>query len=250
MKLYGLLGYPLEHSYSKGYFTDKFKQEGIDAKYLNIQIDDLNKLPEFLIANGPFNGLNVTYPYKEKILGFLDMLDSTAEEIGSVNLISIKDDGFGIKLKGFNTDSIGFTESLKIHNIQVPRKALILGTGGASKSVAFALNSLGSITTLVSRSISGGDILYSDLDRVGISDFELIVNTTPLGMFPLVEGSPDIPYSLLSKSSILYDLVYNPAETTFMKRGIEIGCKVFNGLAMLHLQAEAGWRIWQSETSI
>jgi len=191
-------------------------------------------------------GLNVTIPYKEEVISFLDAVDSEALEVGAVNVIKILRSGDKIKLKGYNTDIYGFKESLKPFINKGMKQALILGTGGSSKAVAWVLKKLGVKIIFVSRSNKQGSITYREITDNIIGNTQLIVNTTPLGMYPDTENKPDIPYNLLSPSHILYDLIYNPAQTLFLKEGINRGCTVINGLTMLKLQAEKSWEIWNN----
>lgn len=245
MKRYGLIGFPLAHSFSSSYFTERFRREGVDASYTNFPLASIDDFPALIDSVGPFNGLNVTIPYKERIISYLDSLDSTAAEIGAVNLIKFSGEGKHIKMTGYNTDADGFTGSLRFFNIPIPEMALVLGTGGASKAVTFVLQRLGASVTLVSRSAVDGHITYHDLERSGLKGYGMIVNTTPVGMFPDTDHAPPLPYKALEPGITLYDLIYNPEETLFMKRGREKGCKVYNGLKMLHLQAEKGWNLWE-----
>jgi len=246
MKKYGLIGYPLTHSFSATYFNDKFAREGIDASYINCPIPSIDQLGALLDEQGPFDGLNVTIPYKELIIPFLDNIDTVAAKIGSVNLVKVTGSGKTRKLSGYNTDAYGFVGSLDYYNILTPGISLVLGTGGASKAVVYALRKAGYIVKTVSRKVGAGDMTYADLGKTGLNQFDLVVNTTPLGMLPLTGTYPPVPYSTLRPSAVLYDLVYNPAETLFLKFGREMGCKTINGLKMLYLQAEEGWKIWQS----
>lgn len=240
MKTYGLIGYPLGHSFSKAYFTDKFKREGGEAQYLNFEIDSINKFGEVLSAHTDLCGLNVTIPYKQQVLPYLDELSEAAKQIGAVNTIQFE----GSKLIGHNTDHIGFSGSLKPLLRAHHKKALVLGTGGSSKAVVYALQQLGLGVTQVSRTPQVGQITYNDLDQDVIATHQVIVNTTPLGMFPKINEAPDIPYQLLTADHLLYDLVYNPAETLFIQKGKVHRAIVKNGLEMLQLQAEAAWQVW------
>ncbi len=243
MKLYGLIGYPLGHSFSKKYFTDKFEKEEIEAKY---ELFELNKITEFpsLIEGHTLSGLNVTIPYKEQVIPFLDSMDETAEKIGAVNAIQFIRKNGQLSLKGFNTDVVGFSESIKPLLKSNHKKALILGTGGASKAVAFALEQLGIELKFVSRNPKENQFSYDDLDEKVFLEFNVIINTTPLGTFPNIEEAPDIPYHCLTENHLMYDLVYNPAETSFLKKGKEQGAVIKNGEEMLIMQAEATWTLW------
>ncbi|CAN5581926.1 shikimate dehydrogenase [soil metagenome] len=247
MPIYGLLGYPLTHSFSKVYFTEKFLKEGReDCSYINLELKNISDLPEVLSGIQPA-GFNVTIPYKEAILPFLNSLSTEAEKIGAVNTVVRDDDG---KLMGYNTDYIGFKETLlpllKSHH----RAALILGSGGASKAVAMVLKDLGITYRIVSRSKTGSAFLrYEELNEDLISAHPLLINTTPLGTTPDIHLAPEIPYTALSAQHLLFDLVYNPATTMFMQKGIEKGSQVSNGYAMLICQAEAAWKIWNAKTN-
>ena len=242
-KLYGLIGFPLSHSFSKGYFTEKFAREGIaDSVYELFPLAHIGQFPALLETQPELVGLNVTIPYKESVIPFLHALDEEAAEIGAVNTITIRDG----RTKGYNTDVYGFEMSFKKHLKPVHQRALILGTGGASKAVLFTLNKLGIPYTLVSRSSGRDHLTYSDITPEILDANKIIINTSPLGMYPKSEEYPDLPYEALSADHYLYDLIYNPAETAFMKMGIAAGAVVENGLEMLHLQAEKAWEIWQS----
>lgn len=246
MKRYGLIGYPLTHSFSAEYFTLKFSREGIAATYENFPLPAIGQLPSLIEEKGPLDGFNVTIPYKEEVISYLDEIDLLASEVGAVNLVKITGSGDNRRLKGFNTDVPGFLGALGSEGAGSPHNSLVLGTGGASKAVIYALKSIGSDITTVSRSEGRGDMVYSQLSKDSISKYDLIVNTTPLGMMPDSNQAPGIPYEGLGKGITLFDLIYNPLETIFLKRGRERGCKTINGLKMLHLQAEEGWLIWNS----
>lgn len=248
MRKFGLIGFPLGHSFSKGYFTEKFIREKIsDAEYSNYPINPLDHIHSLIDNNPDLIGLNVTIPYKEKIIKFLDELDVIASKIGAVNTIKITREGKETNLKGFNTDYFGFEESLKPLLKENHRKALILGTGGASKAVAFVMANLGIEYKYVSRIPNNHKILSYDLISEEImNDFLIIVNTSPLGMYPNIQDCPNIPYHLLTREHILYDLIYNPEITLFLEKGKMAGSEVINGLPMLHLQAEKAWKIWNS----
>ncbi|MBQ8865351.1 MAG: shikimate dehydrogenase [Bacteroidaceae bacterium] len=240
MTKYGIIGYPLGHSFSKGFFTEKFARESIDAQYLNFEIPDVAMLPDVLRNNPELRGLNVTLPHKQAVIPLLDEMSEEAKEIGAVNVIRIRDG----RLKGFNSDIIGFTNSIKPLLMPHHKKALILGTGGASKAIRVGLNRLGIEWTYVSRSLGEGMLTYADLTPKLMQDYTVIVNCSPVGMFPKVDAAPAIPYELLSPQHLLFDCVYNPEETLFMKKGREQGATVKNGLEMLHLQAVASWDFW------
>jgi shikimate dehydrogenase len=245
MRLFGLIGYPLTHSFSKKYFSEKFKQENIhDADYELFEIDNINLFPEIIKSNPSICGLNVTIPYKEAVIPFLDALDAPVKDIYAVNVIKVEKDG---SLKGYNSDYHGFRDSLlKFIDAKKDLRALVLGTGGASKAILAALKDLTIPYLLVSRNSAPEKniIAYTDLDKEILSTHKLIINTTPLGMYPNTDTAPEIPYEHIGENHFLFDLVYNPIETSFMKRGLEKGAKTKNGLEMLYLQAEKAWEIW------
>ena len=246
MKKYGLLGYPLGHSFSRNYFNQKFEAERIDAEYLNFEIPEIKEIKNVIKENPELNGLNVTIPYKEQVVPYLDDLDEDARLIGAVNVIKFSKGLFGkVKLKGYNSDIIGFKQSIEPLLKEHHRKALILGTGGASKAVFQGLKQLGVASTFVSRKAKEYCITYEEITPKVMEQYTVIVNTTPLGMYPNVNACPDIPYDLLTSDHLLYDLLYNPDETLFMRKGKEKGAVVKNGLEMLLLQAFAAWEIWQ-----
>ena len=242
----GLIGYPLKHSFSIGYSNEKFQAENIDAEYVNFEIPRIEDFMEVIEENPNLCGLNVTIPYKEQVIPYLDELDKDTAKIGAVNVIKIIRPSKGkIKLVGYNSDIIGFTQSIEPLLQPHHTKALILGTGGASKAVYHGLANLGIRSTFVSRTKKSDNILtYSELTPEIMQEHTVIVNTTPLGMYPKVDFCPDIPYDQLTPNHLLYDLLYNPSETLFMKKGMERGATVKNGLEMLLLQAFAAWEIW------
>ncbi len=246
MDKYGLIGYPLKHSFSIGYFNEKFQSENIDAEYVNFEIPRIEDFMEVIEENPNLHGLNVTIPYKEQVIPYLDELDKDTAKIGAVNVIKIIPQTKGkVKLVGYNSDIIGFTRSIEPLLLPHHTKALILGTGGASKAVFHGLSNLGIQSTFVSRTKKRNDILtYGELTPEIMQEHTVIVNTTPLGMYPKVDFCPDIPYNQLTSKHLLYDLLYNPSETLFMKKGIEQGATVKNGLEMLLLQAFVSWEIW------
>ena len=250
MKIYGLIGYPLQHSFSSKFFNEKFKQENIDAEYLNFEIEHIFDLRRILVFNPHLKGLNVTIPYKEAVLTFLDDISPVAKDIGAVNVIKIErsfGDTYGYKLKGYNTDFIGFKKSIEpLIQPKLHTKALVLGTGGASKAVCKALETLGIQWTYVSRNPKERALTYDTLKPEIISENRVIINTTPLGTYPNIEESADIPYSAITSQHLLYDLVYNPTETSFLKKGKIMGATIKNGAEMLELQALASWDIWNS----
>ena len=248
MDKYGLIGYPLGHSFSISYFNQKFKDENINAVYENFEIPSIDLLPEVLDSNPNLKGLNVTIPYKEKVIPFLDSISPEARAIGAVNVIKVIHEGKKVKLKGYNSDVIGFTQSIEpMIETRFHKKALILGTGGASKAIDYGLKSLGLETVFVSRYERPGTIQYQSITPEVVKEYNVIVNCTPLGMYPKTEECPLLPYEAMDSRTILYDLIYNPDETMFMKRGAEYGANVKNGLEMLLLQAFASWEFWHEK---
>lgn len=246
MDKYGLIGYPLKHSFSIGYFNEKFKSEGIPAEYVNFEIPSIDDFKEIIEENDNLRGLNVTIPYKEKVIPFLDELDPSAAQIGAVNVIKIVRDKDKTRLVGYNSDIIGFTESIEPLLLPHHQKALILGTGGSSKAVYQGLKNLNIESCFVSRQPqSSNDLAYEDLTPEIMSEYTVIVNCTPVGMYPKVDHCPNIPYELLTPNHLLYDLLYNPNVTLFMKKGERQGAATKNGLEMLLLQAFAAWNIWR-----
>ncbi|MDR2680620.1 MAG: shikimate dehydrogenase [Tannerella sp.] len=247
MKKYGLIGYPLEHSYSKDFFNQKFESEGIDAEYVNFEIKNVNEIKDVIRENPLLCGLNVTLPYKMKVIPLLDSITDNARNIGAVNVIKFKKGLFGkLHLEGHNSDIIGFKKSIEPLLNNTHHKALILGTGGASKAIYHGLKQLGIISVFVSREPKEFCITYDEITKNTMENYTVIVNTTPLGMYPKTDSCPDIPYEYVSPGHILYDLLYNPDETLFMKKGKEKGAVVKNGLEMLLLQAYVSWEIWNS----
>ncbi len=240
--MFGLIGYPLEHSFSPGYFAKKFEREQIDAGYQPFLLEDIRQFPELLLRYPALKGLNVTIPYKEEIIPYLDDLDPVAAAVGAVNTIRID----GGRLWGYNTDVAGFMQSLKPLLNQKDKAALILGSGGAAKAAAYGLKQMNFSCHFVSRHKIPGGFLYSELTDALMERHTLIINTTPLGMFPDIQSAPDIPYSCLSEEHLCYDLVYNPAETSFLHHAKMRGARIKNGLEMLILQAEAAWSIWNA----
>ncbi len=244
MDIYGLIGYPLGHSFSVGYFNEKFQNEGIDAKYVNFEIPQIDMLEEVIASNPDLKGLNVTIPYKEKVISYLDNVSPEARTIGAVNVIRVIHKGKNVILKGYNSDVIGFTQSIEPRLEPYHKKALILGTGGASKAVNYGLKSLGLETVLVSRYERPGTIQYEKLTPDDIREYNVIVNCTPCGMYPHTNKCPNLPYEAMDSHTLLYDLIYNPDETLFMYKGRKQGATVVNGLEMLLLQAFVSWEIW------
>lgn len=245
MQKYGLIGYPLKHSFSIGYFNEKFHSEEIDAEYINFEIPEIKDFTKIIKENPNLCGLNVTIPYKEQVIPFLDELDPDTAKIGAVNVIKIIRQKGKVKLIGYNSDIIGFTQSIQPLLQPHHTKALILGTGGASKAVYHGLKNLGIESTFVSRTSESKDVLiYEELTPEIIKEHTVIVNCTPVGMYPKVNFCPNIPYESLTPNHLMYDLLYNPNVTLFMKKGEEQGAVTKNGLEMLLLQAFAGWEIW------
>lgn len=244
MEQYGLIGYPLGHSFSRRFFNEEFFPEhGIEAEYLNFEIPEAEGLLEVVRTHPFLRGLNCTIPHKQAVIPLLDEISPEAREIGAVNVIRIRDG----RLKGFNSDIIGFMDSLRPLLQPHHRRALVLGSGGASKAVWAGLLRLGLEPTQVSRKAGEGVLSYEMLSPEVMADHTVVVNCSPLGMFPRVDQCPAIPYELLSGRHLLYDLVYNPLDTLFMQRGRERGATVKNGLEMLRLQALASWKFWHSE---
>ncbi len=246
MRIFGLVGYPLSHSFSKRYFTEKFQKEGItDASYENFELASIADFPSIVQAHPSLKGVNVTIPYKQAILPFLTRLDSSAEFVGAVNVVKRLDNG---ELVGYNSDYYGFMESLKrfLPSGYVPQNTLILGTGGAAKAVEAALTTLGFPFENVSRQGRQKCLSYDQLNADTLHTSHLIINTTPLGMYPKTEEAPALDYSQIGNQHYLFDLVYNPLSTLFMQKGESRGASVKNGLEMLQLQAEKAWEIWNS----
>lgn len=247
---YGLVGYPLGHSFSRDFFNKKFESEGIDARYINFELPDIGDLMEAVAEHPRLRGFNVTIPYKKQIIPYLDYIDPVAEEIGAVNVVKIKrGTGKQLLFEGYNSDIVGFCDSIRPLLKPWHKKALVLGTGGASKAVMAGLKRLGIDGVYVSRRAGEGILTYSDLkeDASILDNHKVVINTTPLGMYPDVNSCPDIPYNQLTPEHLCYDLVYNPDVTEFMRRSESYGATVKNGLEMLLLQAFESWRIWNSK---
>lgn len=245
MDKYGLIGYPLGHSFSKKFFNDKFATEGIDAQYINFEIPSIDDFPCVIADNPELRGLNVTIPYKQQVMQYLDAISPEAEAIGAINVIKVEHNGGKTTLTGYNSDVIGFVNSLRPLLQPHHKKALILGTGGASKAIHYGLTEkLGIEPLFVSRTLREGMITYGDITVDMLKNYEVIVNCTPTGMFPHIDECPPLPYEALTPDNLLYDLVYNPEETLFMKKGKEQGAIVKSGLEMLLLQAIAAWDFW------
>ena len=245
MTRYGLIGYTLGHSFSKKFFSEKFEREGINARY---DLYELKTIGEFTSLKSIDNlqGLNVTIPYKEQVISFLDQLDATAAEIGAVNVIKFIREGENCILKGYNSDVTGFTKSIHPYLNPLHTKALILGTGGASKAIDYALRKMGLEVKFVSRNPNANQFSYRNLSDEILSEYRVIVNASPVGMYPHVDECPDISYEALTPEHLLFDAVYNPAETMFLRKGKEQGAVTLNGEEMLIGQAEAAWEIWNS----
>lgn len=239
---FGLVGKDIDYSFSRTYFGEKFKSDKLPYTYENFDIPSIQLFPKIISENQDLKGLNITIPYKEKVIAFLDDLDPDAAEIGAVNTVKIHNN----KLTGFNTDHFGFKKSLEGFLPLKQKTALILGTGGASKAVAYALNSLGFNYQFVSRNPNSRNLSYAELNRELIENHFLIINCTPLGTYPAVEQYPDIPYQFLSSDHLLFDLIYNPEKTEFLKRGALRSARIVNGADMLKFQAEKAWEIWNS----
>lgn len=259
MRTYGLIGKVLGHSWSKEWFTEKFRKEGIDAQYLNFEIPSISCLPELIEANPSLRGFNVTIPYKTEIIPYLSAISAEAKAIGAVNVVKIDPETH--ELTGYNTDVTGFDESIAPHILPCHQHAFILGTGGVSKAVAYAFRQAGMKYTFVSRHKKLGCITYDDLrelfkilpsgegwQRVLTQNPPIIVNCTPLGMYPDTDSCPDIPYHLLTEQNLLFDCVYNPTETLFLRKGAAQGAITVGGLEMLHLQAQHAWEIWNDQS--
>jgi shikimate dehydrogenase len=244
MQLYGLVGYPLTHSFSQKYFTEKFAQLGMAEThaYTNFSIPSIEDLPVAVLQNKHLQGFNVTIPYKKQILSFLHQQTPAVQAMGACNCVRIQQQ----QLIGYNTDIIGFEQSLKPFLKQHHTKALILGTGGAAAAVEYVLKQLGIQWVHVSRTPGANALSYDALDAQLMASHTLIINTSPVGQYPAVDDSPNIPYELITPAHHLYDLIYNPTETNFMKQGLKQGATVQNGYQMLVIQAEESWRIWNS----
>jgi shikimate dehydrogenase len=244
MNTFGLVGFPLSHSFSKSYFTKKIIAEKIEnCEYLNFEIENISKLPELIKNNKTLIGFNVTVPYKQLVIPYLDEVDETAKKIGAVNTVKISNG----KLIGYNTDEYGFRYSLKPFLENHHQHALIIGNGGASKAIQFVLNELGiTFTIAVRNAINNTQILLNEINENIIKHHQLIINTTPVGMFPNTKNFIALPYNCITNKHILYDLIYNPEKTIFLKKGEQQGAQILNGLSMLKLQAEKAWIIWNN----
>lgn len=245
MRLFGIIGLPLGHSFSQKYFTEKFLKENLsDHSYCKFELSDISQVTNLLENEPDLAGFNVTIPYKLAIMSYLDEIDPVASEIGAVNTVKITRVSGRPRLKGFNTDAPAFRASLLDNLSTIPDSAVVLGTGGASKSVVYVLNDLGIRTLIVSRKESGLVFSYGSIPTDEITSAGVIVNTTPVGMSPAADACPPLDYSLVNSGTLFFDLIYNPAETLFMQRGMEMGCPAVNGEAMFRYQAEMAWKIW------
>lgn len=244
---YGLLGYPLKHSFSKSFFNEKFGNEHIDAEYLNFELPTIDQFPDVVSSYPSLKGLNVTIPYKELVIPFLNELSDEARAIGAVNVIRVEHRHDEVWLKGFNSDIIGFTRSIEPLLKPLHRKALILGTGGASKAIRYGLEKAGLEVLFVSRSKRSGMLTYEQITEETVREYPVIVNCTPCGMYPHTEECPQLPYGALNEENLLYDLIYNPEETLFLHKGRLAGAATKNGLEMLILQARASWDFWHGQ---
>lgn len=247
MDKYGIIGYPLGHSFSPGFFNEKFINEGIDAVYERYELSQIDLLPEIIASNPELCGLNVTIPYKQQIMQYLDELSEEAREIGAVNVVKVTHNGKNVHLKGFNSDVIGFSRSIEPLLEKHHKKALILGTGGAAQAIDYGLKQLGLETIKVSRYERPDTIQYNKITPDVIKEYKVIINCTPIGMYPNTEECPNLPYEAMDSQHLLYDLIYNPDTTLFMKKGMERGAVVKNGLEMLLLQAYASWEFWHEK---
>jgi shikimate dehydrogenase len=242
---FGLVGRDISYSFSRGYFAEKFNSYNLPHTYVNFDLQTIAELIPVIESTPNLKGLNVTIPYKEEVIPLLDKLNKKAKKIGAVNTIRITKKN---KLIGYNTDYFGFKNSLQPYLNKHHKRALILGTGGASKAIAFALKNLGIDYAFVSRKKKKGvKFQYSDLSETIVSKYQIIINCTPLGTFPNIEDCPNIPYNTISSNHILYDLIYNPEQTKFLKQGLRRGATIINGLEMLKLQAEKSWEIWNRD---
>lgn len=243
MAKYGLVGKDIAYSFSKTFFSIKFEKENRQDTYHNFDIESIDQFPKIISENPDLKGLNVTIPYKEAIIPFLDRIDKEAQEIGAINTIKFQNDG---SLKGYNTDHYGFAKALANFLPLKDKSALILGTGGASKAIKYVLKTMGFRYQVVSRKKTESTITYSRLNKQIIEDHCLIINCTPLGTSPNISACPTIPYQFITKDHLLFDLIYNPSQTEFLKLGRAQGAKTSNGLKMLEHQAKKAWKIWRS----
>jgi shikimate dehydrogenase len=245
MRTFGLIGNPLDHSWSKEYFQEKFLKDNINGcRYINFQMDDASQVRDLVISDKSISGLNVTIPFKKEIISSLDNIDREARAIGAVNCIKVTRNENDIQLTGFNTDSLAFRETWQLFIDNPVKKAIVLGTGGASLAICYVLKELNIPYILVSRTKKPGVFMYDEITGDITESCQLIINTTPSGMYPETGQCPALPYQYIGKEHFLYDLVYNPEETLFLKNGRKMGAKTKNGLDMLRLQAEMSWSIW------
>lgn len=244
MKRYGLIGYPLEHSFSPAYFRKKFQKENLHAKYELFPLKSIHEFPKLIASQPSLAGLNVTIPYKQSIIPYLDFLSDEAKAIGAVNTLKIEHKTRPV-IRGYNTDVVGLRNTIQdfVHS-KPDVQALILGTGGASVSVQFVLTKLRIPFRLVSRKAKQETLTYQHIDRETMNHYHLVINTTPLGMYPDVEAFPPLPYDAITSKHIFYDLIYNPEKTRFLEKAEAKGAKIMNGIKMLKIQAEASWQIW------
>lgn len=247
MDEYGLIGYPLGHSFSVGYFNEKFQNEDINAIYRNFELRSIDELQEIIDLTPNLKGINVTRPYKEEIIPRLDFISDVAKEIGAVNVVKILRQGRKTYLKGYNSDVVAFTKSIEALLEPCQKKALILGTGGASKAVAYGLRTLGIDYLKVSRTGRFGTLTYQEVTPSLVQEYNIIVNCTPCGMYPHTDECLELPYHAMTNHNLLYDLIYNPDETLFLKKGKAQGATIKNGLEMLLLQAFVSWEIWDEK---
>lgn len=248
--LYGLIGNPLAHSFSREFFNNKFESEGVNAEYINFEIEDVNLLMELIGEYPNLKGLNVTTPYKEAVIPFLTDIDDEAQSIGAVNVIKIIRDSKTDEvtgLKGYNSDCPGFEQTIETLIPAGTVSALVLGTGGAAKAVARALLNQGITTQFVSRRKSAANLTYEEITRAMVAKHKIVVNATPLGKYPDIDQCPDFPYRFLTKQHLCYDLIYNPDETLFLKNAKNVGAQTKNGLEMLLMQAFISYSIWTTD---
>jgi shikimate dehydrogenase len=251
MKKLGLIGYPVGHSFSKIFFSEKFTKENLpDWAYELYPLEKIERLKSFLSEEPDLVGFNVTVPYKVSVVNYLDEIDPLALLIGSVNTVCIIDEGKGRKLKGYNTDAYGFEKSFSKLIAPGENRALVLGTGGSSRAVKYVLRESGIPYTSVSRKSHDNRICYEDVTESTLKSHNIIINTTPVGMFPNVDAAPPLPYEFINKTHLLFDLIYNPEETLFLKLGREQGARTKNGLEMLRLQSDKCWEIWNEPVTV
>ena len=246
MDTYGLIGHPLGHSFSQGFFRDKFQGEQLDAEYLNFDVPEVHDVLEVLAAHPTLRGFNVTIPYKQQIMPYLDEVSKEARTIGAVNVVKVERKGSRTRLLGYNSDVVGFRQSIQPFIRPHHKKALVLGTGGSAKAVYYALTHTFHLDTVcVSRFEKPGTVTYAALTPEALEEYTVIVNCTPVGMYPDISACPPLPYDALTPRHLLFDLIYNPERTLFLRKGRQQGADTKNGLEMLLLQAIESWRIWQ-----